>query len=196
MARLIVKTDGVTTRVMELKLGVNRLGRNPESDFVVDHPTVSGTHCEVELVEGRVRIRDCHSTNGTFAGGQQVQEAQLSPGQTFRIGDVEILIETTEVNIAIPQFIPTSTAEQAPTVLLDASSMCVRHPQNPVKYRCSHCQISMCGECVRHFRRKNGEQVKRCSRCGEECEALDGSSRKQGFLEKLARTVKMSFSRR
>lgn len=195
MARLLVKTDGISTRVMELKLGVNRLGRSPETDFQVDHPTVSGLHCEVELVEGQLHIRDCHSTNGTYIEGKAVQEARLSPGQTFRIGDVEILVETTEVNIAIPQFIPT-TAEPPPTVLMDASIMCVRHPQSRVTYRCTHCQVAMCDQCVRHFRRRNGEPVKRCPRCGNECEPIDGSGKKPSLLERLTRTVKMSLARR
>ncbi len=45
MARLIIKSAEFADRVIELNLGINRLGRSPESDVQIEHPTVSGRHC-------------------------------------------------------------------------------------------------------------------------------------------------------
>src|SRR5712672_150983 len=104
MARLIVKSDGFRDQVLNLRLGTNRLGRSPENDFQIEHSTISGYHCEISLADGKVIVRDCGSTNGTFVGGQLIQQAELEAGQTLCLGDVQLLVETTDVTIAIPKF--------------------------------------------------------------------------------------------
>src|ERR1041385_1013047 len=101
MARLIVKTQNGGGQVIELKLGVNRLGRSPDNDFQIEHATISALHCEVHLEGEELIVRDCDSTNGTFVRGEPIQHAALSAGQSFSLGDVEILVETTDLNIAI-----------------------------------------------------------------------------------------------
>src|SRR5438094_665739 len=126
MARLLIKSDNHHDQVIELKLGVNRLGRSPENDFQIEHPTISATHCEVVLAAGEVIVRDCNSTNGTFVGGQPIQEARLSAGQSFCVGDVEVLVENTDVTIAIPKF--EEAHAPPPVVLADGSLLCPRHP--------------------------------------------------------------------
>src|SRR5690348_3503666 len=104
MARLIAKPDGYTEQVIELKLGVNKLGRSPANDFQIEHPTVSARHCEIVLEDGEVIISDLESTNGTYFRGELVRHARLTAGQSFRMGDVEILVETTDFKVAIPKF--------------------------------------------------------------------------------------------
>ena len=103
MARLLIKTEGLENQTLELRLGVNHVGRDPDCDFPIDHPTVSTSHCELVLSNDGVMLRDCDSTNGTFVNGEPVKEAWLLPGQTVHLGDVELFVETTEVNVAIPQ---------------------------------------------------------------------------------------------
>ena len=56
------------------------------------------------LTDEGVLLHDCDSTNGTFVNGDPVKEAWLHPGQTVHLGDVELFIESTEVNVAIPKF--------------------------------------------------------------------------------------------
>src|SRR2546428_3908240 len=115
MARLVIKSGNGTDQVLELKLGLNRLGRAPENDFQIEHPTVSATHCEMLLSEGQLIVRDCDSTNGTFVDGEMIKEATLSAGESFSVGDIKILVETTEVTIAIPKF---DIPRPAPPVVL------------------------------------------------------------------------------
>jgi len=43
------------------------------------------------------------STNGTFVNGDPVKEAWLASRPDGELGDVELFIESTEVNVAIPQ---------------------------------------------------------------------------------------------
>jgi len=91
MARLVVKSEG-REQVIELKLGVNRLGRSPDADLQVVHSTISGFHCELELDRHELVLRDCESTNGTFVDNEKIREVQLVPGQIVRLGDVELLV--------------------------------------------------------------------------------------------------------
>ena len=37
MARLVGRSDGFCDRVIELHLGLNRLGRSPDNDFPIEH---------------------------------------------------------------------------------------------------------------------------------------------------------------
>ena len=104
MAKLVIRTEGVGKQALELRMGVNRVGRDPECEFCLDHSTVSSLHCELALSNDGVYLRDCDSTNGTFLNGDPVKEAWLMPGQELRFGDVELFVESTDVNIAIPQY--------------------------------------------------------------------------------------------
>ncbi|HEX4349988.1 MAG TPA: response regulator, partial [Verrucomicrobiae bacterium] len=60
----------------------------------VVQPSISGRHCEVRVQGGELLVRDLLSTNGTFAGGRQISEAVLKPGDILRLGDVELRFET------------------------------------------------------------------------------------------------------
>ena len=104
MARLLIKTEGLEQRTLELRLGVNRVGRDPDCDFPIVHSTVSTSHCELVVSSEGVMLRDCDSTNGTFINGDPVTEAWLIPGQEVKMGEVELLVENTDINVAIPQF--------------------------------------------------------------------------------------------
>ena len=95
MARLLVKSEGFNNQVIDLKLGVNRVGRSPDNDFQIEHPTVSSIHCELTIVNDELVVHDCDSTNGTFVAGDPVKVARLSAGQSFCMGDIELLVEST-----------------------------------------------------------------------------------------------------
>src|SRR5690349_18376326 len=127
MARLHIISEGFHDRVIELRLGVNRLGRSQANDFLIEHPTVSGTHCEILLGQNEIVVRDCDSTNGTFIGNEPITSARLETGQTLRLGDVELMVDSTEVRVAIPQFELPKPAP--PVVLWDGSMLCRRHSQ-------------------------------------------------------------------
>jgi pSer/pThr/pTyr-binding forkhead associated (FHA) protein len=93
MARLIVNPCSPQARQIALKPGVNRLGRNAENDFSIDDASVSGSHCEVILSDGVVRLRDLGSTNGTFVNGAAVTDANLYDGEQIQLGNVPLVFE-------------------------------------------------------------------------------------------------------
>jgi pSer/pThr/pTyr-binding forkhead associated (FHA) protein len=194
MAKLLIKSEGFHGKVLELNLGVNRFGRVEGNDFQIEHPTISAKHCEVILGDNQLIVRDCGSTNGTFIDGQPIGEARLSAGQTLRIGDVELLVETTEVNVAIPKF---DTPHQgSPVVLSDGRLVCPRHKQALATHQCTHCRQVMCDECVHHLRRQGGKLLKLCPLCSHKVEEIGGvKKKKKTFLGFLQKTVKMPFLR-
>lgn len=67
------------------------LGRAPESDIVLRHPTVSHTHAKVTLRDGEPTIWDCDSHNGTFVDARPVGKdgARLSNGASIHLGECE-----------------------------------------------------------------------------------------------------------
>ena len=142
MARLVVKSAEMGNRVIELNLGVNRLGRSAKNDFQIEHPTVSSRHCEIVLTDEGVLVRDCASANGTYLDNKPIQEAKLSAGQILHLGEVELLVEATEVTIAIPTFDVPRPAP--PVVLTDGSLICPRHPKARATHQCAHCREVLC----------------------------------------------------
>jgi hypothetical protein len=195
MARLIIKSAEIANRVIELNLGVNRLGRDPENDFPIEHPTVSASHCEIVLSNEGVIVRDCASSNGTFVGGERIEEARLSAGQTVHLGEVELLVETTEVTIAIPKFDVPRPAP--PVVMSDGSLICPRHPRARATHQCTHCKEVLCDACVRRLRRRGGKLLKFCPLCSHPCEPIGREKRKKKSLLGIFRkTVKLPFFNR
>jgi hypothetical protein len=194
MAKLLVKTAGVNNTVLELRLGVNRVGRSPGNHFQIEHPTVSTQHCELVLGDGTVVLRDCDSTNGTFVDGERVQQAALRAGQTVHLGDVELFVETTEVTVAIPHYDRPQPAP--PVVLADGAILCPRHPHARATHQCTHCREVMCSACVHHLRRHGGKTFEFCLLCSNPVELIGGvKPKRKTLLSFLKQTVKVPFLR-
>ena len=194
MARLVIKSAGFEGRVIELNLRVNRVGRSLTNEIQIEHPTVSALHCEIMLAEDGVIVRDCASTNGTYVNGQRIKEASLSAGQSLHVGDVELLVETTEVTIAIPSIEVSRPAP--PVVLSDGSLICPRHPNAHATHQCTHCREVLCDACVHQLRRRGGKLVKLCPLCSHQCVPLGEEPRKKkSFFGRWRKTVKLPFFR-
>ncbi|MDD5139991.1 MAG: FHA domain-containing protein [Verrucomicrobiales bacterium] len=195
MARLMIKTDGFAERALVLHLGVNHVGRDPGCELCIDHPTISSLHCELALTDDGVYVRDCNSTNGTFVNGEPVMEAWLDPGQILRLGDVELLVESTDATVAIPKFERPRQTLPPPIVLPDGALSCPRHEQSRATYRCTYCKEVMCNACVHVIRRKGGTPHFLCVICSCECEPILAAQpkKKKGFIGFLQDTVKLKF---
>jgi ABC-type multidrug transport system ATPase subunit/predicted component of type VI protein secretion system len=64
-----------------------QIGRDASNDVVLDSPTVSRFHAEIERVGARFRLRDLRSANGTFVNDQRVEgEVWLQEADEIRIG--------------------------------------------------------------------------------------------------------------
>src|SRR5712691_9867932 len=84
---LVVRTQGSDR---SLQAGPSYwLGRDPESDIVVDDSRVSWQHAVLrfdQLDQNTWVLQDMGSTNGTFIGSQRVSQITISDHCVFRLG--------------------------------------------------------------------------------------------------------------
>ncbi|WP_139216467.1 FHA domain-containing protein, partial [Streptomyces sp. CC77] len=92
-ARLHVVAGPDAGGVHLLHPGEIRVGRSADADVPLDDPDVSRLHCVVTVTEdGRVRVADLGSTNGTSLDGRAVGEraVRLAPGALLRVGETAL----------------------------------------------------------------------------------------------------------
>jgi ABC-type multidrug transport system ATPase subunit/pSer/pThr/pTyr-binding forkhead associated (FHA) protein len=69
------------------------IGRDASNDIVLDSPTVSRYHAQLERVGQRYRVTDLRSSNGTFVNDQQIEgETWLKPNDSIRIGSYKFVM--------------------------------------------------------------------------------------------------------
>ena len=78
----------------ELKVDRTTVGRVEDNTFQIAEASVSSHHCEVLLKGNDIVIKDLNSTNGTFINGDKITEGVLKPGQTLRLGQIDLKLET------------------------------------------------------------------------------------------------------
>jgi membrane-bound lytic murein transglycosylase D len=89
-AWLVLRSGPLAGARYQLKDGVQRIGRAPDNDIVVQgqqSATVSLYHLEIVCDGGRCRVRDVGSTNGTFVDGEQITDAELGLQSVVRLGN-------------------------------------------------------------------------------------------------------------
>jgi hypothetical protein len=196
MARLLIKTEGLGMQAVELRLGVNRVGRDPECELQINHSTVSSLHCELSLSADGVYLHDCASTNGTFLNGEPVSEAWLMAGQDLRFGDVELFVESTDAHIAIPEVEVQAPEQHA--IEHNGELFCVRHPERRITFKCTKCTEVMCNACIGIVKRQGGQPLYLCRVCHSKCERImiDKPREKKGIFGYLQDTVRLKFGGR
>jgi hypothetical protein len=113
MAKLVILSQGMTGRSLELKVDKTTIGRVDDNMFPIAEASVSSHHCEVLLRGADVVIRDLNSTNGTFINGEKITESVLKPGQTLRLGQIEMRLEA-DGPAGTPAPAPTAPAAPKP----------------------------------------------------------------------------------
>lgn len=174
---------------MEIQLhpGSNVFGRAPGTEFKLDDPSVSGTHCQFMVADGDTRITDLGSTNGTFVDQSPVREALLKPGQTIRLGGFEMLFDADAP--ARPAAVPLKPARLTATSLTLSAEpaveaeppletlaptgpvFCKSHIKSPAQWMCRKCNRYFCSLCV-GSRRVGNVSHHFCRACGSECVPL------------------------
>jgi hypothetical protein len=67
------------------------VGRHPDSDIFLDDVTVSRRHAELLRDERGTTLKDLGSLNGTYVGGDRVDERRLATGDELQIGRFKLL---------------------------------------------------------------------------------------------------------
>jgi len=174
-----------------LKQGANRIGRNAQNDLPIDDPTVSSFHCEIDFEHGTVTVRDLGSTNGTFINSVPVRQAILEPGQTLRLGSVELFfppdaalpptvsgpaaavarvrLAKSDIDQPPPQRPVTPVAAEPPAALpFRGADDCRNHSGVPATLICQQCGTLFCKSCVKTIHAGNRD-VHSCLGCAGIC---------------------------
>jgi len=70
------------------------LGRDPNSDFVINDETISAKHSLFTYRENQWWLEDLHSTNGTFLNLLQVEEPTvITSGDELRLGRLHFKVK-------------------------------------------------------------------------------------------------------
>jgi DNA-binding winged helix-turn-helix (wHTH) protein len=67
--------------------GENVIGRDPDAALWIDHPSVSRRHARVVIANGKVKLEDLGSKNGTLLNGKRIRGSRpLADGDQIQIG--------------------------------------------------------------------------------------------------------------
>jgi pSer/pThr/pTyr-binding forkhead associated (FHA) protein len=69
------------------------IGRSPENTIVIDHPSVSSRHAQVDRSGQTYRLKDLGSTNGTRVNGLPATDTLLRFDDRIRFGAVDARFE-------------------------------------------------------------------------------------------------------
>jgi predicted Zn finger-like uncharacterized protein len=92
LAVLQGKASGQIFQIQKVKTVLGRA----DSDIVLDDPECSRQHATLEILGSRVVVTDLNSTNGTFVGGERIENAELENHNEFRIGEHVLMLIVTE----------------------------------------------------------------------------------------------------
>ncbi|OGS33914.1 MAG: hypothetical protein A2293_02415 [Elusimicrobia bacterium RIFOXYB2_FULL_49_7] len=92
--------------------GVHALGRDPDNELVLPHPTVSANHARLHWDGAILIVTDLGSTNGLWYGGERREHCGVRPDEDFRIGDIVL-------RVSLSSLPPVFSAEERRNVHLD-----------------------------------------------------------------------------
>ena len=129
MFRLVVTSEGLKGTSHELKVDRTTIGRVEDNTFQIPEASISSHHCEVLQSGAEVVIKDLDSTNGSFINGEKITQSPLKPGQTLRLGQIELQLvegEGAPVAPAASSSTPPAPAPKAPAAPVADQTMVMK----------------------------------------------------------------------
>jgi pSer/pThr/pTyr-binding forkhead associated (FHA) protein len=121
MAALVANNAQTPVSRIELRPGINTVGRAEGNHHVIPHGSVSSRHCEIILHDGTISVRDLGSTNGTFVEDRPAQQSTLFHGQRLKLGSIEFVLEAPECGAAKPGAIRVAVARPRASAAVESS---------------------------------------------------------------------------
>lgn len=85
-SRLVCLTAPFAGSEFHIVLADIVVGRSPDCDVVVDHPSVSKHHIRITTRGGEVRLLDLGSSNGVLVNGERTRDSVLTAGDEVELG--------------------------------------------------------------------------------------------------------------
>jgi predicted component of type VI protein secretion system len=115
MAKLVVNPGTSQAKMFELAPGTYMVGRAAGNEIRIEDASISAIHAQIVVRGGAVIVKDVGSTNGTFINGAPVKQGELRPGQSLRLGWVDMTLtaepRVTKMVAGIP--VPNEIAAEA-----------------------------------------------------------------------------------
>ncbi len=107
---VLFKKDG-SQKTFSLPDSTTLIGRRHDCDLCIPLKTVSRRHCQVNLNNEAVKIRDLGSRGGTYLNGKRIEETTVKAGDYVRIGPLIFLLQ---INGQPEKTIPPKPAKPKP----------------------------------------------------------------------------------
>jgi hypothetical protein len=134
MAKLVILNQGLSGHSYDLKVGRTTIGRVDDNSFEISDPSVSSHHCEIHWRGGDAKeafFRDLGSTNGSFLNGEKFTEGVIVPGQSLRLGYVELsFVDESGGPVSLPSA-PAPAAAAAPSAPEPSAPAAYQPPPPP-----------------------------------------------------------------
>src|SRR3954466_8215203 len=89
MPKLIITTEAQGKIAYEFAEDLITIGRAPDCMIIIDDPSVSGRHAQLERTGDTYRLKDLDSTNGTRVNGIPITNTVLRFDDRIRFGGVD-----------------------------------------------------------------------------------------------------------
>lgn len=90
-ALLLVKHGPNAGSTFLIEADVTTVGRNPDNDVFLDDVTVSRKHAEILRRGSEFFVKDVGSLNGTYVGGERVDESKLATRDEVQVGKFKLV---------------------------------------------------------------------------------------------------------
>ena len=191
LTRLIYRNGPHPGMAVDLRPGLNKVGRNPANDIQILDISVSSFHAELHVSNMGVAFRDVGSTNGSFIGNQRVTKEILAPGKILKLGNVEFDLEVPFVNVAIPE--REKPVEVFANFLEDGTPACQTHATVVATQRCAKCEKVWCEQCVRRTGLVGSPRAMvSCLECGGACAPIVVAvAKKKTLFDRIGDTMRL-----
>ncbi len=88
---ILVKPDG-SSQDIPLKKPRMLIGRGDDAALRMNSPGVSRQHCEVQMDESRLAVKDLGSSNGTFVNRRRITQTELVAGDVLSLGEFVFVV--------------------------------------------------------------------------------------------------------
>jgi pSer/pThr/pTyr-binding forkhead associated (FHA) protein len=69
------------------------IGRDAAAEVRLEDSWVGHYQCIIDEEEGRLRVLDLGSRNGTFVNGVRIRRTELRPGDTLTVGRTDFVVQ-------------------------------------------------------------------------------------------------------
>jgi pSer/pThr/pTyr-binding forkhead associated (FHA) protein len=128
-AKFIVKAGGEINKSFEIIKDKSVIGRDPNSDIVIDDIEVSRKHLTITRVGKTFKIEDKNSTNGTFLNGKKLKKpADIKNGDLISLGQNHVLEFVYEKTDEIPESSQLGEVDQSMVTQVEEETAEVEKP--------------------------------------------------------------------